>query len=98
MADLCRKHDFWMLYNAAMESILYDGRAYSHPASLDGMAERTLTIGSASKEFRMIGWKVGWIAGPRSVMDAIATVQIYNTADAVGISQTAVAKAMTASP
>ncbi len=97
LAKLAREHDLWLLYNAAMESILYDGRPYRHPASLEGMAERTVTIGSASKEFRMIGWKVGWLAGPRSIMDALATVHIYNTADAVGISQTAVAAAMNAS-
>ncbi len=96
LAEVARKHDLWLLYNAAMEHLLYDGLPYRHPASLDGMAERTVTVGSASKEFRMIGWKVGWVAGPRSIMDALATIHIYNTADAVGLTQTAVAKAMTA--
>ena len=45
----------------------------------------------------MIGWKVGWVAGPRAVMDQVATVHIYNTADPVGIAQTAVAVALDAS-
>ncbi len=97
LAELCRRHDLWLLYNAAMERILYDGRPYRHPAALDGMAERTVTVGSASKEYRMIGWKVGWMAGPRQAMEGLAKVHIYNTADPVGIAQTAVAKAMTAS-
>lgn len=96
IAALCQRHDLWLIYNAAMERILYDGRDYRHPASLDGMAERTITVGSASKEYRMIGWKVGWVAGPPAVMEAIATVHVYNTADPVGIAQTAVAAVMDA--
>lgn len=96
VADLCHKHDLWLLYNAAMERILYDGRDVIHPAALDGMAGRTVTIGSASKEYRMIGWKVGWVAGPPAVIEAAATVHVYNTADPVSISQTAVAAALDA--
>lgn len=96
VADLCQRHDLWLIYNAAMEHILYDGRDYIHPATLVGMAERTITIGSASKEFRMIGWKVGWVAGPPGVIEAVATVHVYNTADPVGIAQTAVAAALDA--
>jgi aspartate/methionine/tyrosine aminotransferase len=63
IARVCCENDLWLIYNAAMERILYDNREYFHPASLPGMAERTITVGSASKEFRMIGWKVGWVAG-----------------------------------
>ncbi len=96
LAAFCQRHDLWLIYNAAMERILFDGRAYRHPASIDGLAERTITIGSASKEFRMIGWKVGWVAGPPKVMDAVATVHVYNTADAVGVTQSAVTAAFAA--
>ena len=87
VAELCRRHDLWLLYNAAMERILYDGRPYVHPASLSGMRERTLTIGSVSKEHRMIGWRVGWVAGPAAVLAAVAKVGIYNVVTGVGIGQ-----------
>jgi aspartate/methionine/tyrosine aminotransferase len=96
IASHCRDNDLWLIYNAAMETILYDGRPYFHPASLDGMAARTITVGSASKEYRMIGWKVGWVAGPPVVMEAIGTVHVYNTADPVSLTQTAVAAALDA--
>ena len=91
IAGHAEKRNLWLIYNAAMERILYDGRPYRHPAALPGMAERTITVGSASKEFRMIGWKVGWVAGPRGVMDKVAKAHIYNTTCPVGIAQTAVA-------
>jgi aspartate/methionine/tyrosine aminotransferase len=42
-----------------VESLLFDGRPLLHPVRYPGMAERTLVIGSLSKEFRMIGWRVG---------------------------------------
>jgi N-succinyldiaminopimelate aminotransferase len=94
VAALCVRHSLWLLYNAAMERILYDGRPYLHPASLPGMAERTLTVGSVSKEYRMIGWRVGWVAGPPDVMADVARVGIYNVVTPVGLTQKAAAAAL----
>lgn len=94
IARLCCERDLWLIYNAAMERILFDGRPYFHPASLPGMNERTLTVGSASKELRMIGWKVGWVAGPADIMADVAKAHVYNAACPVGIAQTAVAAAL----
>ena len=87
VAEVCRAHDVWLLYNAAFERIVFDGRAVTHPASLSGMAERTITVGSVSKEYRMIGWRVGWVVGPSPVIDDIARVHIYNAVTPTGIAQ-----------
>jgi aspartate/methionine/tyrosine aminotransferase len=87
IAEVCTAASAWLLYNAAMENILFDGRPYLHPAALPGMGERTITLGSVSKEFRMIGWRVGWVAGPPSIIDDIARVHIYNVVTPAGISQ-----------
>jgi aspartate/methionine/tyrosine aminotransferase len=87
VATLCRERDLWLLYNAAMERIVFDARSVVHPATLPGMAERTVTIGSVSKEYRMIGWRVGWVYGPREVLADVALAHIYNTATATGIAQ-----------
>ncbi len=87
IAALCRDRSLWLLYNAAMERILYDGRPYFHPAALPGMAERTITVGSMSKEYRMIGWRVGWVAGPAGILSDIARAHIYNVVTPTGISQ-----------
>ncbi len=96
VAELCERHDLWLLYNAAMERILYDGRLYLHPASLPGMRERTLTVGSVSKEYRMIGWRVGWIVGPAEVLADVAKVGIYNVVTGVGIAQPGALAALSA--
>ena len=57
------------------------------PASRPGRAERTVPVGSVSKEFRMIGWRVGWTISPLSVAGDIARVHIYNAVTATGIAQ-----------
>jgi aspartate/methionine/tyrosine aminotransferase len=95
IAALCTGRGLWLLYNAAMERILYDQRAYVHPAALPGMAERTITVGSLSKEYRMIGWRVGWVVGPATIMADVAKVSIYNAVTPVGIAQAAGAAALT---
>ena len=96
VADLCRATDAWLLYDAAMERILYDGAPYLHPASLPGMAERTITVGAVSKEQRMIGWRVGWVVGPPDIVDDIGLVSISNVVCRVGIAQAAAAAALAA--
>ena len=96
VAELCRSHDLWLVYDAAMERILFDGRRLLHPASLPGMAERTVTVGAASKELRLIGWRVGWVVAPASIVDDIGLVGISNVVCQVGIAQDAVAAALEA--
>jgi N-succinyldiaminopimelate aminotransferase len=87
----CRNNDLWLLYDAAMERILYDQRSVIHPASFPDMKQRTITVGAASKELRMIGWRVGWVVGPKSIMNDIGLVSISNVVCQTGISMAGVA-------
>lgn len=87
IAKICIEHNIYLIYNAAMERILYDGNTVFHPASIPGMENLTITIGSMSKEYRMIGWRVGWVVAPRHLISDIARVHIYNTVTATGIAQ-----------
>ncbi len=87
LSDLCRRASLWLIYNAAAERILFDGRSRIHPAALPGMAEQTIIIGSVSKEFRMIGWRVGWIAARGDIVEKIARAHIYNVVTPIGIAQ-----------
>ncbi len=87
IAKICIERKIYLIYNAAMERILFDGQSVFHPASIPGMEDLTITIGSMSKEYRMIGWRVGWIAAPKHLINDIARVHIYNTVTATGIAQ-----------
>jgi aspartate/methionine/tyrosine aminotransferase len=94
LAAALERHPAWVIYDAAMERIRFDGRPPSHPAAHPGLADRTITVGSASKELRMIGWRVGWVVGPRTVLADINLVGLTNVVCQVGIAQAAVAAAL----
>jgi aspartate/methionine/tyrosine aminotransferase len=79
VADLLQRHDVPLLYDAAMERLLFDGRPLVHPVRLPGMVDRTVIVGSLSKEHRMIGWRVGWVAGPADIVESVGWAHVYNT-------------------
>jgi aspartate/methionine/tyrosine aminotransferase len=94
LAAALGNHPAWLIYDAAMERIRFDGRPPSHPAAHPGLAGRTITVGSASKELRMIGWRVGWVVGPAPVLADVNLVGLTNVVCQVGIAQAAVAAAL----
>uniref|UniRef100_A0A3P8W8I7 Kynurenine aminotransferase 1 n=1 Tax=Cynoglossus semilaevis TaxID=244447 RepID=A0A3P8W8I7_CYNSE len=85
IADLCIKHNLLCISDEVYEWLTYDGAEHVKIASLPGMWERTITIGSAGKTFSATGWKVGWAIGSRHVMKYIKTIHqntVYHCATA----------------
>jgi aspartate/methionine/tyrosine aminotransferase len=89
VCDLCRDRDLALIYDAAMERLLFDGRRLVHPLGFPGMAERTVMVGSMSKEHRMIGWRVGWVCGPAATINDVGWVHVYNTTMPTAIARAA---------
>ena len=94
VCDACIQANAWMIYDSAMERILFKDAPQLNPLQFPGMKERTLTVGSASKEYRMIGWRVGWVVCPLAAAEVIGRVAISNVVCPVGIAQQAVAVAL----
>src|SRR5579875_4013292 len=94
IAQAVRRSQAWIIYDAAMERIRFDGQSPLHPASHPDLADRVITVGSASKELRMIGWRVGWVVGPAPIIADIGLVGLTNVVCQVGIAQAAVAAAL----
>ena len=92
----CQQAGCWLINDAAMERIVYDGRPVVHPAAFPGMRERVISVGSASKEYRMIGWRVGWVVGPADIVADVARVSISNVVCQTGLAMGAVATAINA--
>ena len=89
VCDLCRERELVLIYDAAMERLLFNGRPLVHPLGFEGMAERTIVVGSMSKEHRMIGWRVGWVCGPARTVEDVSWVHIYNTTMPTAIARAA---------
>jgi aspartate/methionine/tyrosine aminotransferase len=66
VAAAALEHDLIVISDEVWEHIVLDGQSFTPIASLPGMAERTIKIGSAGKIFSLTGWKVGWmVAAPQ---------------------------------
>ena len=94
LTEVCRRSGGWLINDAAMERLLFDGREVIHPAAYPDMRDRVITVGSASKEYRMIGWRVGWVVGPAALIADVARVSLANVVCQTGIAMDAVAAAI----
>lgn len=73
LAQLCIKYDILVIADEVYDCLTFDGQEHIRIASIEGMWERTLTVGSAGKTFSCTGWRVGWIVGaPHLVAPAMA--------------------------
>jgi arginine:pyruvate transaminase len=63
VAELCRRHDLWLLSDEVYEDLAF-ARPHISPASLPGMAERTVVVSSLSKSHAIPGFRFGWVIGP----------------------------------
>ncbi|KAG1940811.1 kynurenine--oxoglutarate transaminase 3 [Pimephales promelas] len=74
IADLCIKHDTLCFSDEVYEWLIYKGHEHVKIATLPGMWDRTITIGSAGKTFSVTGWKLGWSIGPEHLIKHLQTV------------------------
>jgi aminotransferase len=60
VADCAMRHDLFVFTDEIYEHFVYDGRSHISPASIDGLAERTITISGFSKTLSVTGWRIGY--------------------------------------
>jgi len=69
------ENDLYVLSDEIYEKIIFDGHKHISPASLPGMAERTITLNGHSKAFAMTGWRLGYVAGPTTLIKEVGKIQ-----------------------
>src|SRR4051795_12760625 len=77
VAALCRKWDVIGITDEIYEHIVYDGRDHVCLASLDGMRERSVTVGGMSKTYSVTGWRVGSILAPAHLTHAFRQIHDF---------------------
>jgi aminotransferase len=82
MADLCTEYNTVAITDEIYEHILYDGHKHVSLGSLDGMQERTITIGSFSKTYSITGWRVGYALACAGITERIRKIHDFLTVGA----------------
>ncbi|WP_018569014.1 pyridoxal phosphate-dependent aminotransferase [Streptomyces sp. PsTaAH-124] len=94
VAELAVERDLLVITDEVYEHLVYDDAVHIPLATLPGMRERTVTIGSAGKTFSFTGWKVGWITAAPGLVTAVRSAKQFLTYVASGPFQYAVAEAL----
>jgi N-succinyldiaminopimelate aminotransferase len=79
IAELAVERDLVVITDEVYEHLVFDGGRHTPLATYEGMAERTVSIGSAGKTFSVTGWKIGWVTGTPDVVTAVTTAKQFLT-------------------
>tara|TARA_B100000579_G_scaffold188072_1_gene153446 strand:- start:130 stop:1317 length:1188 start_codon:yes stop_codon:yes gene_type:complete len=87
------KHVF-ILSDDIYEHITYDNFKFFTTAQISSLKDRTLTMNGVSKSYSMTGWRIGYGAGPKEIIKAVAKIQSQSTTNPSSISQAAAVEAL----
>jgi len=87
IARLAQEHDFYVFSDEIYEKLVYDGAVHRSIAALPGMWERTLTLNGFSKAYAMTGWRLGFLAAPRPIVDQILKIHSHSVTCATSFGQ-----------
>jgi aspartate/methionine/tyrosine aminotransferase len=79
LAALCVAHDLVAICDEVWEHVVFDDRRHLPLIAFEGMAERTIKIGSAGKIFALTGWKVGFVLAPPNLLGPVARAHQFLT-------------------
>ncbi len=96
LADVLACHPrVWILSDEVYEDLIYPGATHRSIAALaPALKERTLTLSALSKSYAMTGWRIGYGAGPRPVIEAMTRVQAASSGGPPTVSQRAAIAAL----
>ena len=98
ISDLCIDHNIFAITDEIYEHIIFDGLKHLSIGSFDSMKERTITISGFSKTFSVTGWRIGYVAANKELMNGIRKIHDYLTVCAPSLLQYAILKAFDINP
>ena len=88
LAAVVVEADIWVVSDEIYEKILYDGATHlSIGAVSDAAFERTIISNGFAKGYSMTGWRVGYLAGPQPLIEAVSTIQGHSTSNVCTFAQ-----------
>ena len=96
LAEVLLRHpQVMVMTDDIYEHIRFDGRKTPHILAVaPALRERTLVVNGVSKTYAMTGWRIGYVAGPRDLIEALDKLLSQSTGNCCSVSQAAAAAAM----
>ena len=96
LTDVLLRHPHvWVMTDDMYEHLAYDNFQFCTPAQVEPkLYERTLTCNGVSKAYAMTGWRIGYAAGPETLINAMRKIQSQSTSNPCSISQWAAVEAL----
>jgi aspartate aminotransferase len=96
IAKVIVENNIWCISDEIYEKIIYDNSRHYSIAALDPKVKPlTVTVNGVSKSYSMTGWRIGYMAGPKELIQAISNLQDHSTSNPASISQKATLEALT---
>ena len=93
IAKWCIENDVFVISDEIYEKLVYDTEHISI-ATFPGMKERTLVVNGMSKTYSMTGWRIGYGAGPKELIEAMGRIQDHTTSNPTSFAQIGALKAL----
>lgn len=87
VAELALQNDLCILSDEAYDAFTYDGRTCTSPYEIEAIRERCVVVRSFSKACCMTGFRVGYVAAPAAVIQALSTLQSHLTGNVCSFAQ-----------
>jgi aspartate aminotransferase len=95
IAAVAVKHGIYVISDEIYEKLLYDGFTHFSIASFGrAIKDLTIVVNGVSKSHSMTGWRIGYAAGPKDIITAMANIQSQSTSNPCSISQKAAVEAL----
>ena len=95
IGKILEKHSHvFILSDDIYEHVIYGNFEFFTIAQIDNLKDRVLTMNGVSKAYSMTGWRIGYAAGPKEIIKAIAKIQSQSTTNPSSISQAAAVEAL----
>ena len=95
LAEVLKKNsNVHILSDDIYEHVSYEGFKFFTIAQIPELKERVLTMNGVSKSYAMTGWRIGYAAGPKEIIKAIAKIQSQSTSNPSSVSQAAAVEAL----
>lgn len=95
LVDVALARDLWIISDEIYERLTFDGRVTPCAAAVSARARsKVVVINGMSKAYAMTGWRIGFAAGPRAVIRAMANLQSHQTGNATSVAQWAAVGAL----